>query len=89
MDAFRPHGEIIDGNQSLILELNINCVLFFPCFNLMNMLFSAVRVICDHVSGESKGYGFVSFTSEIAAERALKEMNGQVIYFDANSFVSR
>ena len=38
-----------------------------------------VKVICDHVSGKSKGYGFVKFTSETEASTALKEMDGQVI----------
>ncbi|XP_055802503.1 glycine-rich RNA-binding protein 4, mitochondrial-like isoform X1 [Solanum dulcamara] len=37
-----------------------------------------VKVICDHKSGKSKGYGFVKFTSETAASNALKEMDGQV-----------
>ncbi|KAG6681522.1 hypothetical protein I3842_13G097600 [Carya illinoinensis] len=36
------------------------------------------KVICDHVSGRSKGYGFVRFTSETAATTALNEMDGQV-----------
>lgn len=40
----------------------------------------AVKVICDHVSGKSKGYGFVQFTSEDEARVALKEMDGQVKY---------
>ncbi|KAG2673538.1 hypothetical protein I3760_13G096700 [Carya illinoinensis] len=35
------------------------------------------KVICDHVSGRSKGYGFVRFTSETAATTALNEMDGQ------------
>ncbi|XP_062016995.1 glycine-rich RNA-binding protein 4, mitochondrial-like isoform X2 [Rosa rugosa] len=34
-----------------------------------------VKVICDHVSGKSKGYGFVKFTSETEASTALKEMD--------------
>ncbi|XP_057542516.1 glycine-rich RNA-binding protein 4, mitochondrial-like isoform X3 [Amaranthus tricolor] len=37
-----------------------------------------VRVICDHVTGKSKGYGFVKFASEDSAASALKEMNDQV-----------
>ncbi|KAG2673536.1 hypothetical protein I3760_13G096700 [Carya illinoinensis] len=36
------------------------------------------KVICDHVSGRSKGYGFVRFTSETAATTALNEMDGQM-----------
>lgn len=38
-----------------------------------------VKVICDHMSGKSKGYGFVKFTSETEASTALKEMNGQLL----------
>ncbi|KAK2976452.1 hypothetical protein RJ640_015575 [Escallonia rubra] len=38
-----------------------------------------VNVICDHVSGKSKGYGFVQFTSEDAAKKALAEMDGQLL----------
>ncbi|KAM3234612.1 glycine-rich RNA-binding protein 4, mitochondrial isoform X2 [Capsicum chacoense] len=38
-----------------------------------------VKVICDHKSGQSKGYGFVKFTSETAASKALKEMDGQLL----------
>ncbi|KAJ7947690.1 Glycine-rich RNA-binding protein [Quillaja saponaria] len=38
-----------------------------------------IKVICDHVSGKSKGYGFVRFTSETAANTALKAMDGQLL----------
>ncbi|XP_038707372.1 glycine-rich RNA-binding protein 2, mitochondrial-like [Tripterygium wilfordii] len=38
-----------------------------------------VKVICDHVSGKSKGFGFVKFTTESAACKALKDMDGQVL----------
>ncbi|WZZ21698.1 hypothetical protein YC2023_123085 [Brassica napus] len=40
---------------------------------------STVRVICDHVSGKSKGYGFVLFDSEEAAASALASMNNQLL----------
>lgn len=39
---------------------------------------SAVKVICDRVSGKSRGYGFVRYSSEAEANKALKEMDGQV-----------
>ncbi|KAL9368054.1 hypothetical protein Peur_039253 [Populus x canadensis] len=38
-----------------------------------------VKVICHRVYGESKGYGFVQFSSEAAASTALKEMDGQLL----------
>lgn len=37
-----------------------------------------MRVICDHKSGKSKGYGFVVFDSEEAAATALASMDNQV-----------
>lgn len=45
----------------------------------ITLSYVTVKVICDHVSGKSKGYGFVKFTSETEASTALKEMDGQVI----------
>lgn len=38
----------------------------------------SVKVICNRVSGKSKGYGFVHFATENAARNALKEMDGKV-----------
>lgn len=38
-----------------------------------------VKVICHHVTGMSKGYGFVNFTNELVATAALKEMNGKLL----------
>ncbi|KAJ4976459.1 hypothetical protein NE237_001565 [Protea cynaroides] len=38
-----------------------------------------VKVICDHKSGRSKGYGFVRFTAESAASIALQKMDGQLL----------
>ncbi|XP_027348784.1 glycine-rich RNA-binding protein 4, mitochondrial-like [Abrus precatorius] len=38
-----------------------------------------VKVICDHVTGQSRGYGFVRFASEISAATARKEMDGQIV----------
>ncbi|KAG5403588.1 hypothetical protein IGI04_009707 [Brassica rapa subsp. trilocularis] len=38
-----------------------------------------VRVICDHKSGKSKGYGFVVFDSEEAAATALASMDNQLL----------
>ncbi|KAJ8754056.1 hypothetical protein K2173_001954 [Erythroxylum novogranatense] len=38
-----------------------------------------VKVMCDTVSGKSKGYGFVQFVSEDAASRALKGVDGQLL----------
>ncbi|KAJ7523619.1 hypothetical protein O6H91_18G055900 [Diphasiastrum complanatum] len=36
------------------------------------------EIVTDHETGRSKGYGFVSFTSNEVAEAALQGMNGRV-----------
>ena len=50
-------------------------------------IYIAVKVICDHKSGRSKGYGFVQFTCETAATNALKEMDGQVVLLYSDSLL--
>ncbi|CAL0334078.1 unnamed protein product [Lupinus luteus] len=37
------------------------------------------KVICHHVTGKSKGFGFVRFTSESAAVTSREQMNGQML----------
>lgn len=38
-----------------------------------------VKIIMDKISKRSKGYAFIEYTTEEAAETALKEMNGKII----------
>lgn len=38
-----------------------------------------VKVICDRVSGKSRGYGFVSYSSDEAATKAFDEMDGRLL----------
>ncbi|KAJ0979476.1 hypothetical protein J5N97_014950 [Dioscorea zingiberensis] len=35
------------------------------------------KVVCDRISGKSKGFGFIQFYSENEATTALQKMNGQ------------
>lgn len=86
-NEFEKYGQVINGM--------INLLVLFAKFTLMDkqmaftefcfVLFwlnvkSTVRVICDHMSGKSKGYGFVLFDSEEAVASALASMNNQVCY---------
>lgn len=45
------------------------------CMNLL--LFVVFKVVCDE--NGSKGYGFVHFETQEAAERAIEKMNGMLL----------
>lgn len=45
------------------------------CMNLR--LFVVFKVVCDE--NGSKGYGFVHFETQEAAERAIEKMNGMLL----------
>ncbi len=38
-----------------------------------------VRIITDHATGRSRGFGFVTFETEEAAQRAKNEMDGSIL----------
>lgn len=82
-NEFEKYGEIIEGindRHEIILCAKFPlCIKFkqFLSFILLDVK-NSVKVICDHMSGKSKGYGFVLFDSEEAAARALASMNNQV-----------
>jgi|SRR3989338_4259006 len=40
---------------------------------------SEVSVIKDKFSGRSKGFGFVTFSDDVSAEKAISEMNGKEV----------
>ncbi|RCV43396.1 hypothetical protein SETIT_9G291100v2 [Setaria italica] len=40
----------------------------------------AVKVICHPTTGKSKGFGFVTFSSEDEATAAVQKMNGEVLH---------
>ena len=50
------------------------------CFHqLYTLVYFLAQVITDRLSGRSKGYGFVRFTSSEERDRALSIMHGQKI----------
>ncbi|KAL4333398.1 hypothetical protein GQ457_07G034570 [Hibiscus cannabinus] len=61
------------------LSYDTNETVLKNAFEKHGEIIEAVRVIAHHVSGKSRGYGFVRFTSEASAIAALKEMHSQVV----------
>ncbi|KAK3188980.1 hypothetical protein Dsin_028541 [Dipteronia sinensis] len=61
------------------LSYDTNETVLKDAFEEHGEIVEAVKVICDHVSGNSRGYGFVKFASENAASTALKDMDGQLL----------
>ncbi|KAI5603337.1 hypothetical protein POPTR_001G236300v4 [Populus trichocarpa] len=61
------------------LSYDTNETVLKDAFGKYGEIIEAVKVICHRVYGESKGYGFVQFSSEAAASTALKEMDGQLL----------
>lgn len=46
-------------------------------FERLHVFFSLFKVVCDE--NGSKGYGFVHFETQEAAERAIEKMNGMLL----------
>ncbi|XP_039041581.1 glycine-rich RNA-binding protein 4, mitochondrial-like isoform X1 [Hibiscus syriacus] len=59
------------------LSYDTNETVLKNAFEKHGEIIEAVRVIAHHVSGKSRGYGFVRFTSEASAIAALKDMHSQ------------
>ena len=55
----------------------MNDRLLYEAFAGLNAGCSDARVMWDHNTGRSKGYGFVSFRSQEEAEAAINKMNGE------------
>lgn len=52
---------------------------FFHSNGLLSKLFVGASVIVDNDNGQSKGFGFVQFASEMEADNALEEMDGRFL----------
>jgi len=48
----------------------------FPCVCLLRVC--AAKIIFDRVTGRSRGFGFISFSSQDDAQTALAGMDGKV-----------
>lgn len=76
MKLFSPFGAVTQGvTVPPLLSLFSNVVYvgcsFLPAF--------AANLVVDPRTQRPKGFGFVSYQSEIEAEKAMKAMNGRVI----------
>nr|KJB14161.1 hypothetical protein B456_002G138600 [Gossypium raimondii]KJB14163.1 hypothetical protein B456_002G138600 [Gossypium raimondii]KJB14164.1 hypothetical protein B456_002G138600 [Gossypium raimondii] len=61
------------------LSYDTNETVLKNAFEKYGEIIEAVRVIAHHVSGKSRGYGFVRFTSDASAKVAFKEMHSKVL----------
>ncbi|GAA0159918.1 hypothetical protein LIER_16592 [Lithospermum erythrorhizon] len=79
------HFVIWTNTRAISTKLFVGCLSRDTNETILKNAFEAygevieTKVICDHTSSESKGYGFVRFTSETEASNALKEMHGQLL----------
>eukprot|EP00941_MAST-03F_sp_MAST-3F-sp1_P004023 g4023.t1 len=68
------HGNVFIKN----LDPTIDSKDLFDTFSIFGNIISC-KVVTDRVSGESKGYGFVHFETQEAADEAINKVNGNVI----------
>ncbi|RDX72439.1 hypothetical protein CR513_48080, partial [Mucuna pruriens] len=74
---FSPFGKVTKGVFVLCLFSLLKCC-SLPL--LLTLLFNSalpVDLVIDPRTKRPKGFGFVSYDSEIEAERAMKAMNGR------------
>merc|ERR1719245_2404512 len=75
----RPSSEAIKGANLYVSGLPKHMAqpdlerLFSSCGNIITS-----RILCDNITGLSKGVGFIRFDQRIEAERAIQKLNGTV-----------
>ncbi|XP_017877015.1 ELAV-like protein 1 isoform X9 [Ceratina calcarata] len=75
----RPSSEAIKGANLYVSGLPKNMTqqdlenLFSPYGRIITS-----RILCDNITGLSKGVGFIRFDQRVEAERAIQELNGTV-----------
>ncbi|KAF4533154.1 hypothetical protein B566_EDAN001696 [Ephemera danica] len=75
----RPSSEAIKGANLYVSGLPKNLTqqdlenLFSPYGRIITS-----RILCDNITGLSKGVGFIRFDQRIEAERAIQELNGTI-----------
>merc|ERR1719391_1276749 len=76
----RPSSEAIKGANLYVSGLPKHMAqpadlerLFSSCGNIITS-----RILCDNITGLSKGVGFIRFDQRIEAERAIQKLNGTI-----------
>jgi len=76
----RPSSEAIKGANLYVSGLPKHMAqpadlerLFASCGNIITS-----RILCDNITGLSKGVGFIRFDQRVEAERAIQKLNGTV-----------
>ncbi|ODM95108.1 ELAV-like protein 4, partial [Orchesella cincta] len=75
----RPSSEAIKGANLYVSGLPKNLTqqelesLFSPFGRIITS-----RILCDNITGLSKGVGFIRFDQRVEAERAIQELNGTI-----------
>ncbi|EAT41715.1 AAEL006675-PA, partial [Aedes aegypti] len=75
----RPSSEAIKGANLYVSGLPKNMLqadlesLFSPYGRIITS-----RILCDNITGLSKGVGFIRFDQRVEAEKAIKELNGTI-----------
>ncbi|KAL2911635.1 E3 ubiquitin-protein ligase pub1 [Polyrhizophydium stewartii] len=75
----QPHkNEIVNHHHIFVGDLGpgVTDQILAKAFSQFGTL-SDARVMWDHTTGKSRGYGFVAFRERKDAERAISEMNGE------------
>jgi len=61
------------------LDENVDERLLYDTFSAFGMMATTAKIARDPQTGQSKGYGFVSYTDFESADAAIESMNGQFL----------
>ncbi|XP_011494955.1 PREDICTED: ELAV-like protein 1 isoform X8 [Ceratosolen solmsi marchali] len=75
----RPSSEAIKGANLYVsgLPKNMTQQDLESLFNPYGRIITS-RILCDNITGLSKGVGFIRFDQRVEAERAIQELNGTI-----------
>ncbi|KAK1627573.1 hypothetical protein QYE76_001888 [Lolium multiflorum] len=90
MMAMRVRGLLglasrVPGTKAFSTEIFVSRLSFYTTEEEFKNTFSPfgaveeVRLVRDNQTGRPKGFGFVKYSSQMAAEKAVKAMDGRII----------